>query len=385
MNIMNQTVWIATRKGLFSARPTDGDSSSAADAAWKLDDHISFLGEPVSAVLVDKRPLARGEPVAVYAALRLGHFGCKLHVSRDDGASWTELAVPVYPPKPADARQANGEPDTNSWTLDTIWTLETGGADQPGRLWAGTVPGGLFKSDDAGQSWQLVDSLWNTPERPQWFGGGYDQPGVHSVCVDPRDSRALLIAVSCGGVWRSVDDGASWCLTGVGQRADFLPPDQAGDLVNQDPHRVARSPSRPDRLWMQHHCGIFRSDDGGDHWLPIDNVAPSGFGFGVAVHPLDPDVAWFVPAVKDQIRVPVDAKLVVNLTRSAGAEFQPLATGLPTPSWDLIYRHALDVSPDGRTLAMASTTGGAWITQDGGERWQTLSVHLPPVAAVRLA
>jgi photosystem II stability/assembly factor-like uncharacterized protein len=83
--------------------------------------------------------------------------------------------------------------------------------------------------------------------------------------------------------------------------------------------------------------------------------------------------------------VPVDAKLVVNHTRSAGAEFQPLATGLPTPSWDLIYRHALDVSPDGRTLAMASTTGGAWLTQDGGEHWQTLSVHLPPVAAVRLA
>ncbi len=388
---MNQTLWIATRKGLFSARSSggggggSGSQSTSDQTNWKLDERISFLGEPVSAVLVDKRPLTRGEPAALYAALRLGHFGCKLHVSRDDGASWTELAVPVYPPKPAEAKQANGEPDTNSWTLDTIWTLETGGADQPGRLWAGTVPGGLFKSDDAGLSWQLVDSLWNTPERPQWFGGGYDQPGVHSVCVDPRDSRALLIAVSCGGVWRSSDDGASWRLTGVGQRADFMPPDQAGDLVNQDPHRVVRSPSRPDRLWMQHHCGIFRSDDGGDHWQPIDNVAPSGFGFAVAVHPQDPDTAWFVPAIKDQIRVPVDAKLVVNLTRSAGAEFQPLATGLPTPSWDLIYRHALDISPDGRTLAMASTTGGAWITQDGGESWQPLSVHLPPVAAVRLA
>jgi hypothetical protein len=190
--------------------------------------------------------------------------------------------------------------------------------------------------------------------------------------------------VSCGGVWRSSDDGASWRLVGEGMKADFLPPDQAGDLVNQDPHRVVRSPTQPDRLWMQHHCGIYRSDDGGDHWQPITGVAPSGFGFTVAVHPQDPDTAWFVPAVKDQIRVPVDACLVVTRTHDAGATFTPLATGLPTPSWDLIYRHALDVTPDGRTLAMASTTGGAWVSQDGGESWQALSVHLPPVAAVRL-
>jgi photosystem II stability/assembly factor-like uncharacterized protein len=135
---------------------------------------------------------------------------------------------------------------------------------------------------------------------------------------------------------------------------------------------------------MQHHCGIYRSDDGGDHWLPIEGVAPSAFGFAVAVHPHDPDTAWFVPAVKDQIRVPVDARLVVTRTRDAGATFTPHATGLPTPSWDLTYRHALDVTPDGRTLAMASTTGAAWVSQDGGERWQALSVHLPPVAAVRL-
>jgi photosystem II stability/assembly factor-like uncharacterized protein len=375
------TLWIATRKGLFSARPASADGSGG----WRLDERISFLGEPVSAVLLDRRPEARGEPAALYAALRLGHFGCKLHVSRDAGVSWTELAAPVYPPKPADARQANGEPDTNSWTLDTIWTMETGGADQPGRLWAGTVPGGLFRSDDAGQSWQLVKSLWNTPERPQWFGGGYDQPGVHSVCVDPRNSRELLVAVSCGGVWRSSDDGASWRLVGEGMRADFLPPDQAGVLVNQDPHRVVRCAAQPDRLWMQHHCGIYRSDDGGTRWTPIDDVAPSGFGFAVAAHPHDGETAWFVPAVKDQVRVPVDARFVINQTRDGGRSFEACAAGLPAPSWDLVYRHALDVSADGRTLAMASTTGGAWISGDGGQHWQTLSAYLPPVAALRLA
>jgi hypothetical protein len=186
-------------------------------------------------------------------------------------------------------------------------------------------------------------------------------------------------------VWRSRDDGASWRLVGEGMRADFMPPDPSGHLINQDPHRVVRCPARPDRLWMQHHCGIYRSDDGGDRWTPIDDVAPSGFGFAVAAHPHEPDTAWFVPAVKDQVRVPVDARFVVNQTRDGGISFQPRADGLPAPSWDLVYRHALDVSADGRTLAMASTTGGAWISVDGGLRWQTLSAHLPPVAALRLS
>jgi hypothetical protein len=363
------TLWIATRKGLFSA--------TRSAAGWRLDEAVHFLGEPVSMVLPDERD------GSLHAALRLGHFGCKLHCSVDRGATWQEQAAPAYPPKPADAEVAPGVLDTTPWTLDTVWSLEAAGADQPGRLWAGTIPGGLFRSDDAGASWQLVEGLWQRPERQHWMGGGYDQPGLHSVDVDPRDSRRLVVAVSTGGVWRSEDDGATWLLLGHGLRNDYMPPERAYDPLVQDVHRLARCAAQPDVMWIQHHNGIFRSTDGGVRWQALTGVQPSDFGFAVVAHPTDPGTAWFVPAVRDAQRIPVNARLVVTRTRDGGKSFEALGAGLPSPAWDLVYRHGLAIDPSGTTLAMGSTTGGLWLSDDGGDQWQILSAHLPPVYAVR--
>ena len=151
-------------------------------------------------------------------------------------------------------------------------------------IWAGALPAGLFKSDDRGESWDLVRTLWDVPEREKWNGGGYDDAGIHTISVDPRDSKRIFIAISCGGVWETRDDGKSWALHGKGQIATYMPPDQTGDLVAQDPHCVARCPAGPDIMWMQHHCGMFRSTDAGLTW---SQIKPSGddFGFVVVAHP----------------------------------------------------------------------------------------------------
>ena len=132
-------------------------------------------------------------------------------------------------------------------------------------------------------------SLWDRPERKQWSGGGADLPGIHSVVVDPRDSRHVALGVSTGGVWITRDDGDSWQLGGKGLRAEYLPPENAGELVRQDVHRVVTCAAQPDVLWLQHHNGIFRSQDFGLTWTEITNVAPSAFGFAVAAHPRRPE------------------------------------------------------------------------------------------------
>lgn len=358
---MADVLYVATRKGLLTfARAGEG---------WRLA-RTDFLGEPVSMVLVDRRD------GYLYAALNLGHFGPKLWRSTDTGQHWQEIAAPAF----AACEEGEGP------SVTMIWSLEAGGAERAGSLWAGTLPGALFHSADHGDSWQLNESLWQRPERAKWFGGGYDQPGIHSICVDPRDSARLRVAVSCGGVWCSDDDGVNWACRTQGMRAAYMPAELAQSPEIQDPHRMLACPAAPETLWVQHHNGIFLSRDDAAHWQELLDVEPSSFGFALAVHPREPETAWFVPAVKDECRVPVGQRLLVTRTRDGGRSFARLSRGLPqTDCFDLVYRHALEVDESGQRLAMGSTTGHLWLSDDQGDSWQALAGNLPPIHALRFA
>jgi hypothetical protein len=187
-------------------------------------------------------------------------------------------------------------------------------------------------------------------------------------------------------VWKSADAGATWKQAGTGLRADFLPPEQAYDEVNQDPHRLVLCAADPDVMWVQHHCGRFRSTDGGATFGEISATPPSAFGFAVAAHPDQPGTAWFVPAVKDEYRYPSDGRMIVARTRDGGESFATLSKGLPQAhAYDLVYRHGLAVDGSGETLAMASTSGGVWLSEDGGDSWSALDARLPPAYAIAFA
>jgi len=169
-------------------------------------------------------------------------------------------------------------------------------------------------------------------------------------------------------------------------RAEYMPPDLQFDPNIQDPHRLAQCPADPDALWVQHHNGIFKSVNGGREWSEIKDVKPAVFGFAVVVHPKKPERAWFVPAKKDECRVPVDGKVVVTRTDDGGKTFATLTAGLPQENaYDLVYRHALDVDRTGERLAFGSTTGGMWTSENGGDSWRRLPASLPPVFSVRFA
>jgi hypothetical protein len=355
---MTQDLFVSTRKGLFRFQRSGGK--------WQ-ETYVAFLGQPVTTFLADPRS------GYWYATLNLGHFGAKLHRSTNQGATWDELTMPTLPKSE----------DKDAPSLNQIWVLEAGGADQPGLIWAGSLPAALFRNDrDGAGDWQLVEGLWNLPDRAKWFGGGTDDTALHSLCIDPRNSSRLVIAISCGGVWRSEDAGASWTCRSKGLFAEYMPPDRREDPAIQDPHRIVQCRDRPDHFWCQHHNGIFFSTNDLESW----QFAGPRFGFGVAVHPKDPAKAWFVPAIKDEVRVPQDGKFVASRTRDGGKTFEALSNGLPTGfGYDLVLRHALDIDATGDTLAFASTTGNLYVTEDQGEHWHAVSHHLPPVHAVRFA
>ncbi len=359
---MSDRLFVGTRKGLFVFERQSG--------GWKIASS-SFVGDPVSMVLPDRRD------GTLYAALDLGHFGVKLRRSDDGGQNWDEVATPKYDKVEGD--KADGP------SVRLLWVLASAGVDRPGSILAGTIPGGLFRSDDRGEGWTLNQALWNVPERAKWFGGGYDEPGIHSICVDPTDSQRIGVGVSCGGFWLTEDGGETWTVRTKGMYAAYMPHERKEDPSIQDPHCVVQCPSAPNVYWTQHHNGVFRTTDSGVSWQEL-KPEPSAFGFATAVHPGDPDTAWFVPATKDDCRVPVDGKVVVNRTRDGGGSFETLREGLPQEhAYDLVYRHGLDIDNTGDRLAMGSTTGALWLTENQGDSWQALSTNLPPIYCVRFS
>ncbi len=370
---MSDRCYVATRKGLFTV---DRGSSK-----WTIS-RAEFVGDNVTLAMRDPR---NGN---LFATLNHGHFGVKLHRSADNAETWQEIAVPTYPPMP-EGYAPKPHPFTGKaieWTLKLIWGLVPGGADEPGVLWCGTMPGGLFKSENNGDSWELNRPLWDHPKREDWGPNGAEHPGIHSISVNPNDSRHVSIGVSTGGVWITRDGGNSWNQTGRGMRADYFPPEQEYDPNVQDVHCLAQCAANTDVFWVQHHNGIFRSTDGAASWTEIKDVKPSVFGFAVAVHPHEPDTAWFVPSTKDEKRCPTDGRVVVNRTRDGGKTFETLRQGLPQEhAYDLVYRHALDIDETGNTLVFGSTTGSLWISENGGDSWQTVSSNLPPIYSVRFA
>jgi photosystem II stability/assembly factor-like uncharacterized protein len=379
-----EVLYVSTRKGLmiFERRGSD----------WKFA-NLAHRGAPVSLTLPSK------DGKTLLAALNLGHFGVKLHRSEDGGKTWTELQPPRYPkeppppkmPSPEDLEKGDPPPppppatsEPKGPSVSGIWALAWGGP--PGHMWCGTTPGGLFQSTDNGGTWHLNDSLWDHPERQRWFGGGTLEPALHSIMVDPRNQNHVTVAVSCGGVWRTKDGGKTWTIGSVGIINDYTPPNLAQDPVTQDPHLVVQSPTSPEIFWCQHHNGIFRCANDLEKWDRITTAPVSHFGFAVAVHPRDGNTAWFVPADRDMSRMPIDGKILVNRTRDGGKTFQELRKGLPQDNaFDLVLRHGLAVNRDASWLAMGSSTGALWASNDEGDSWSLISAHLPPIHAVCFA
>jgi photosystem II stability/assembly factor-like uncharacterized protein len=347
----------------------------------------------------------------LWAAMDHAHWGPKLSRSKDGGETWEHLSSLSYPPGARFVEQHLPTPDSGDEaerptsykpaTLLKVWTLAFGGADQPGTIHAGTLPGGLFTSTDGGDSWELNRPLWNhasrggdlfagdATSRNEWGGTpaamayGEFVPGIHSVAVDPRDPDRILVGVSCAGVVETRDGGKTWAGRNRGLLNDYLPNGEAD--WGHDPHFVALCPGQPDVVWQQNHCGVFTSDDGAASWRRVSRKADAvHFGFPIAVDERDGRTAWVVPARGDDQRMTIDGGLFVGRTTDGGATWQALREGLPQAhAYDIVYRHALDVRGD--RLCFGSTTGNVYVSEDRGEAWRCVGSNLPPVHSVRFA
>lgn len=339
---------------------------------WEITE-VHFKGMPVTTVYIDERT------DTWWIGLAHRHWGQKLQYSLNQGASWQSVAPPVYPKA---AKLSSGKPAV----LKKIWTIQHAGNDRPGALWIGTEPGGLFYTPNNGRDFQLVESLWNHPSRlnqNQWFGAGRDHPFLHSIVVDAKNSNHIYIAVSCAGVFESKDNGQTWTPCNQGLIAAYLP--NPNVEVGHDPHRMLACHSNPNVIWQQNHCGIFRSQNGGQLWDNVtDKNGIADYGFALAIDPESTDRAWVIPAISDEERIAHNLALCVCRTEDGGKNWKPLRNGLPQNfCFDIVFRHALAYKNN--KLAFGTTTGNVYLSEDGGENWTILSQHLARVETIVLA
>lgn len=350
---------VSTRKGLLIYQ--------LQNQSWTLASN-HFNGIPISLSFYDHRTNL------LWAFLDHGHWGIKIQRSNDWGKNWVEIPAPVYP----EGAEVNKGLKAN---LQLIWAVAPDGPEGEG-FWLGTEPGGLFHTKD-GEQFELNQALWNLDSRTtDWFGAGRDYPGIHSICVDPRDKDHILLGISVAGVFESKDGGESWKPKNKGLRADYLPDKDAE--VGQDPHYLVACKNHPDVLWQQNHCGIFKTLNAGEEWTDVsEEGGPANFGFAIAVDDHDPNKAWVVPAVSDEIRVAVDHALCVSRTMDGGKTWEAIRNGLPQENcYDIVYRHGLDKSDE--HLVFGTTTGNLYTSDDEGESWNALSQDLAMIYAVKI-
>lgn len=326
-----------------------------------------FPGSSVYAIAYD----GRNDRHRIWAAPKSLHWGAELCSTDDFGSTWSRPEVPrIAFPKESGASLAH------------IWQIEPGLDDEPERIFVGVEPSALFESRDGGESWSLNEGLWNHPHRAKWMPGGGGLC-LHTILPDPARRDRLTIATSTGGVYRTDDNGQTWRARNRGIRADFLEDKDAE--FGQCVHKVVCHPSRPDRMFLQHHFGLYRSDNAGDTWTEASKGVPSDFGFPMAIHPRDPDTVYIVPLQADQFRCPPGGKLRVYRTRDAARSWKPLTRGLPQKDcFDTVLRDAMAVdSEDPAGVYFGTRNGWLYGSRDEGKSWSAIEKNLPPVTCVR--
>lgn len=358
----NVLLLLGTTKGAFLAR------SRSDRKHWDVAGPY-FHGQAVYSLAYDNR---NGRH-RLWASTGSPLWGTYLRSSDDFGKTWTnplEAAI-KFPPE-------------SGLSLKNIWKIALGPADAPDRLYCGVEPAALFESQDAGETWSLVRGLFEHPHRPRWMPG---QGGLclHTILQHPTDPEQLHVGISAAGVYRTNDGGRNWQARNRGIRVTFMP--ERFPEFGQCVHKIVRHPARPERLFLQNHWGLYRSDDNADTWIDIAHGVPSDFGFAMATHPHDPDSIYVVPMESDEFRCTPEGRLRVYRTRNAGGSWEALKRGLPQAgAYETVLRDGMATdSLDPVGIYFGTRSGKLYASSDAGTTWKELLTGLPQIVCVASA
>jgi photosystem II stability/assembly factor-like uncharacterized protein len=358
---MSDTVLLAgTRKGLFIGR------SDADRERWTWDAPVFPMEEIYSTAIDTRGPVPR-----LLVGSTSVPYGPQVFRSDDLGRSWDETPGGTI-----------RFPQDTGAAVERVWQLQPSPADGT-VVWAGTQPSALFRSDDRGETFALVRSLWDHPHRPHWQAG-YGGQAIHTIVPHPTDPDIVTVAMSTGGVYRSEDGGASWTPHNRGITAEFMPEQEPE--FGQCVHKIAVDAGDPDRLYAQNHGGVFRSDDAGRRWVSIADGLPADFGFPIVAHPRRPGTVYVFPLTADIERFPPGGKPAVWRSDDAGQTWSETGPGLPPETWTVVLRDAFTAdAADPAGLYVGTRHGSLWASNDEGGGWGEIRAGLPDVCCLRAA
>src|SRR5215470_10801434 len=305
-------VLVGTRKGAF-VLTSDGQRKR-----WRIDGP-HFAGWEIYHVKGSP-----ADPERIYASQSSAWFGQLIQRSSDGGRSWEPVGNEfAYDGVPGTHEWYDGTP--HAWEFKRVWHLEPSLRD-PDTIYAGVEDAALFRSSDGGLTWQEFSGLRGHGSGPRW------QPGaggmcLHTVLLDPSEPNRIFVAISSAGVFRTDDAGQTWRPINRGLKSQYIPDPTAE--VGHCVHRIATHRSGQGALFMQKHWDVMRSDNAGESWYEISGNLPTDFGYAIDVHAHEPNTIYVVPIKSDSEHFPLDGKLRVYRSRSGGNEWEVLRKGLP--------------------------------------------------------
>ena len=391
-------VLVGTKKGAFiltaDGKREDWSVSGPHFAGWEI---YHVKGSPV-------------DPDRIYASQTSDWFGQVIQRSNDGGATWEQPGsgpkLPETPPGSEDGEPMpqgksnmfvydtsaeSGKPLTthqwydgtqHPWAFARVWHLEPSLTD-PDTVYAGVEDAALFRTTDGGQTWHELAGLRGHETGAAWSPGAGGMC-LHTILLDPGDPGRIYVAISAAGSFRTVDGGKTWTPINRGLSSSFMP-DPAAE-IGHCVHRLAMHPSNPDRLFMQKHWDVMRSDDAGANWYEISGNLPSDFGFPIEVHAHEPESVYVVPIESDSLHYPPEGKLRVYRSRTGGNEWEALTNGLPQKDCYVnVLRDAMAVDTlDSCGIYFGTTGGQVYVSPDGGDHWSPIVRNLPSVLSVEV-
>lgn len=321
------------------------------------------------------------DPDRLYASQSSGWFGQMIQRSDDGGKTWKTMDNKfVYDGVPGTHQWYDGTP--HPWEFKRVWHLEPSYTD-PDTVYAGVEDAALFRSTDGGASWQELHGLRTHESASRWTPGAGGL-GLHTILLDRNNPDRIYIAISAAGVFRSDDAGQTWKPINRGLKSQYIPdPDaEVGHCV----HRIAMHAKRPNVIYMQKHWDVMRSDDAGESWFEVSGNLPTDFGFAIDVHAHEPETIYVVPIKSDSEHYPLDGKLRVYRSRTGGNDWEPLSKGLPERDCYVnVLRDAMAVdSLDSCGIYFGTTGGQVYASPDGGDTWAPIARDLPAVLSVEV-